>query len=99
VSLPFLERRLKFALVASGRPELVGAIDRIGLTNDGKSSIYVHLQTRPGWPKRQPGEAYLLCHLDYPDIHGLASFRWMMEESRLEIDQELPRIIRWLARE
>ncbi|HET9201472.1 MAG TPA: hypothetical protein VFO84_10940 [Dehalococcoidia bacterium] len=99
MALPFLESRLRDALAAAGRPELSAAIDRIGLTNDGKSSIYVHLQTRPGWPKRRPGEAYLLCHVDYPDIHGLDTFRWLISESKLEIDQELPRIIRWLARE
>ena len=99
MSLPFLERRLKQALAGAGRPELQDAIGRIGLTDDGKSSIYVHLQARPGWPGRRPGEAYLLCHIDYPDIHGLPSYRWLIQESRLEIDQELPRIIRWLARE
>ena len=99
MSLPFLERRLKDALEAARRPELKEAIARIGLTNDGKSSIYVHLQTKPAWTKRRPGEAYLLCHIDYPDIHGLASFRWLIDESKLEIDQELPRIIRWLAAE
>jgi hypothetical protein len=96
--LPFLKRRLTQALTAAGRPELAGAVGRVGLTNDGKS-IYVHVQTRPGWRRRQPGEAYLLCHADYPDLQSLAGYRWLIDESKTEIDQELPRIIRWLARE
>lgn len=98
MALPFLERRLGEALIAAGRGELAAAVDRIGLTDDGKS-VYVHLQTRPGWAARRPGEAYVLCHADYPDIHGLAEYRWMMGESTLAIDEELARIIRWLARE
>ncbi|MPZ24436.1 MAG: hypothetical protein GEU28_13085 [Dehalococcoidia bacterium] len=96
--LPFLEARLKQRLAEHGRPELGDAIERVGLTDDGKT-VYVHLQTRPGWPKRRPGEAYLLCHADYPDIHGLDDYRWLVRESRLEIDEEIQRIIRWLARE
>jgi hypothetical protein len=98
VALPFLEHHLKQALTAAGRPELAGAVGRVGLTDDGKS-IYVHLQARPGWHGRRPGEAYLLCHADYPDIRGLHDYRWLVNESKLEIDQELPRIIRWLAAE
>jgi hypothetical protein len=70
----------------------------VGLTDDGKS-IYMHLQPAAGWPGRQPGEAYLLCHADYPDLTRLAGFRWLVAESKLEIDQEIDRIIRWLARE
>jgi hypothetical protein len=98
VTLPFLERRLRQNLDAAGRPELGDAIGRIGLTDDGKT-VYVHLQTSPAWKKRQPGEAYLLCHADYPDIKGLADYRWLVRESKLELDQEIARIIRWLARE
>lgn len=98
MALPFLEKRLSDALVAGGRAELAEAVGRIGLTDDGKS-VYVHLQTRPGWTPRRSGEAYVLCHADYPDIHGLAEYRWMMGESKLAIDEETVRIIRWLARE
>lgn len=73
------------------------AFGGIGFTDDG-STIYVHLFPRPGWRGPAEGRAFVLAWEDYaPDgTSRLACFRWLVEEARVSLAENVEKIVRWL---
>ena len=99
MALPFLERELRRELAQLGRPDLMdGAVGGIGLTDDG-GTIYVHLLPGQGSARVQ-GQAFVLAWQDYADdaSQRLDCFRWLMEEAKLNVRDNIAEIVRWLER-
>jgi hypothetical protein len=97
MALRFLERELRRELAAVGREGLMdGAVRAIGLTDDG-GTVYVHLF--PGEASaKEPGRAFVLAWHDYaPDPRQrFDCYRWLVNEARLNLRDNVPDIVRWL---
>lgn len=97
MSLAFLERELRRALTEAGREGLIDiALGGVGLTDDGKT-IYVHVFPKEGSAKAQ-GRAFVLAWQDYaPDpAQRLDCYRWLVNEARLNMRDNVAEIARWL---
>jgi Arc/MetJ family transcription regulator len=96
VSLRRIERELRQALRQVGRRDLEErALAGVRFTDDG-STVYIHLFARPDWPPVRSGDALVLAHADHPDLRTCAQWRAFLEEARLYLHDELPRVVRWL---
>ncbi len=96
MSLRRIERELREALRQAGRHDLAGqALAGVRFTDDG-STIYIHVFAKPEWPRVRPGDALVLAHADHPELRTCAQWRDFLEEARLYLHDELPRVIRWL---
>jgi len=98
MALRFLERELRRLLVDRGREELAhAAVGAISFTDDG-GTIYVHLMPREGWPNRAQGRAFVLAWEDY--VPGgsdrMHCYRWLINEARASIHENVDLIARWL---
>jgi hypothetical protein len=97
MALRFLERELRRELAQLGREELMdSAVGGIGLTDDG-GTIYVHLMPGQGSARVQ-GQAFVLSWEDYAadPSQRLDCFRWLMEEAKLNMRDNIAEIVRWL---
>ncbi len=97
MSLPFLEEQLRQELAEAGREGLMRtAVGGIGLTDDG-GTIYVHLFPREGSAKAQ-GQAFVLAWQDYAadPSQRLDCYRWLIGEARLNLRDNVTKIVRWL---
>ncbi len=97
MSLRFLERELRRELAGLGREDLIHtAVGGIGLTDDG-STIYVHLFPREG-SARARGRAFVLAWQGYAEdpAQRLDCYRWLMREARLNLRDNVGKIMRWL---
>jgi hypothetical protein len=98
VALPFLERELRRLLVERGRADLAEvAVGVVGLTDDGRT-IYVHLHPKVDWPKRAQGRVFVLAWEDYAPEGSSKTFcyRWLSQEARRSINENVDKIARWL---
>ena len=98
MALPFLERELGRLLAERDRGELMdAAVGNIALTDDG-GTIYVHLLPRQDWPHKAQGQAYVLAWQDYAEAPSqrLDCYRWLMNEAKLSLGENVDGIIRWL---
>ena len=96
MALAFLERQLRDALDRLGRHDLAeSAAGRVTFTDDG-SIVYLHFFPREGWPRKQPGQAFVLAWAEHEDICGLAGFRELVRLGRLAIRDNGEQIARWL---
>lgn len=83
-------------LRARGRDDLArDALDGVRYTDDG-STIYVHVFAKPSWPKRRPGQAYVLAFADHADLRSLAGFRELLHEAWLQLHDEIGDLTWWL---
>jgi hypothetical protein len=98
MALRFLEGELRALLAARGN-EILGseAVGAIAFTDDG-GTIYVHLLPKQGWPHRAQGRAFVLAWEDYaPEGTGrLYCYRWLIEEARASLRENVDLIARWL---
>ncbi len=97
MALLFLERELRRGLAGQGREDLMDtAVGGIGLTDDG-STIYVHLFPKEG-SARGRGRAFVLAWQDYAEdpSQRLDCYRWLMREARLNLRDNVGKIVRWL---
>jgi hypothetical protein len=98
MALRFLERELRQLLSERDQGDLAeDAVGSVGFTDDG-ATIYVHLQPKLGWPHRAQGRAYVLAWEDYvPAATNVTyCYRWLVEEARRSLNENLDEIIRWL---
>lgn len=96
LSIHGLERELRARLRRAGEGELAErALDGVRLTDDG-ATIYVHIFTKPDWPNHRPGDAYPLAFADYEELRTLAQWRGLIEDARLLLIDDFPRIVAWL---
>src|SRR4030042_855991 len=85
VALTFLERQLRDELERLGRRDLAeAAAGRITFPDDG-ATVYLHPFPREGWPRKHPGQAFVLDWADDEEICGLAGFRELVRLGRLAI--------------
>ncbi len=97
MALRFLERQLRRELAQLGREELMeAAVGGIGLTDDG-ATIYVHLFPKEGSAKAQ-GQAFVLAWQDYAEdpSQRLDCYRWLIGEAKLDLRDNVGKIVRWL---
>ncbi len=97
MALRFLEAQLRQELTQLGREELMRtAVGGIGLTDDG-GTIYVHLFPGEGSAKAQ-GRAFVLAWQDYAaePSQRLDCYRWLIGEARLNLRDNVAKIVRWL---
>ncbi len=97
MALRFLERELRRELAQLGREELMGvAVSGIGLTDDG-GTIYVHLFPKEGSAKAH-GRAFVLAWQDYAEdpSQRLDCYRWLIGEAKLNLRDNVGKIVRWL---
>ncbi len=97
MSLPFLERELRRELAELGRDDLMdAAVGGIGLTDDG-SAVYVHLFPKEGSARAQ-GRAFVLAWQDYAEdpSQRLGCYRWLIGEAKLNLRDNVGKIVRWL---
>ncbi len=97
MALRFLERELRRELALLGREELMGAaVSGIGLTDDG-GTIYVHLFPKEGSAKAR-GQAFVLAWQDYAEdpSQRLDCYRWLIGEAKLNLRDNVGKIVRWL---
>ena len=98
MALRFLERELRHLLSDRDREDLAdAAVGSVGFTDDGQT-IYVHLLPRQGWPHRAQGRAYVLAWEDYVPEGSKVTYcyRWLVEEARRSMNENVDEIIRWL---
>ena len=95
MSLHRIERELRHAIRTSDRPHLEAGLERVGWTDDG-GTVYVHVFARPEWTPVRPGHALVLASADYPDLARWSDLRALLEEARLYLHDEIPRVLRWL---
>ncbi len=96
MSLRRIERELRKALRQAGRHDLAEqALAGVRFTDDG-STIYIHVFAKPAWSRVRPGDALVLAHADHDELRTCAQWRAFLEEARLYLHDELPRVIRWL---
>jgi hypothetical protein len=98
MALRFLERELQVMLSGSGHRELAEkAVGAIAFTDDG-GTIYVHLLPKVGWPHRAQGRAFVLAWEDYtPEgSEKMYCYRWLIQEARASLRENLELITRWL---
>ncbi len=98
MALRFLERQLRQELAQLGREELMEAAVRgIGLTDDG-GTIYVHLFPKEGSAKAQ-GRAFVLAWQAYAEepSQRLDCYRWLIGEAKLNLRDNVGKIVRWLG--
>ena len=97
MALRFLERELRRELALLGREELMeAAVKGIGLTDDG-GTIYVHLFPKEGSAKAR-GQAFVLAWQDYAEdpSQRLDCYRWLISEAKLNLRDNVGKIVRWL---
>jgi len=97
MALRFLERELRRELAQLGREELMeAAVSGISLTDDG-GTIYVHLFPKEGSAKAQ-GRAFVLAWQDYAEdpSQRLDCYRWLIGEAKLNLRDNVGKIVRWL---
>ncbi len=97
MALRFLERELRWELAQLGREELMdAAVSGIGLTDDG-GTIYVHLFPKEGSAKAR-GRAFVLAWQDYAEDSSqrLDCYRWLIQEAKLNLRENVGKIVRWL---
>ena len=97
MALRFLERELRRELAQLGREELMeAAVSGIGLTDDGRT-IYVHLFPKEGSAKAR-GRAFVLAWQDYAEDSSqrLDCYRWLIGEAKLDLRDNVGKIVRWL---
>ncbi len=97
MALRFLERELRRELAQLGREELMdAAVSGIGLMDDG-GTIYVHLFPKEGSAKAR-GRAFVLAWQDYAEdpSQRLACYRWLIGEAKLNLRDNVGKIVRWL---
>ena len=97
MALRFLERELRRELAQLGREELMeAAVNGIGLTDDG-GTIYVHLFPKEGSAKAR-GQAFVLAWQDYAEdpSQRLDCYRWLISEAKLNLRDNVGKIVRWL---
>jgi hypothetical protein len=96
MALRFLEREFRQLLGSRGREDLLEAGD-IRFTDDGET-VYVHLLPRPGWTKRAQGRAYVLSYEDYAPEGSdrMYCYRWLVQEARTSLKDNIDGVIRWL---
>jgi hypothetical protein len=95
--LAFLERELRRQLAEAGRDDLSeDALGAVGLTDDG-GTIYVHVFPKDGSAKAQ-GRAFVLAWQDYAldRSQRLDCYRWLINEARLNMRDNIATITRWL---
>jgi hypothetical protein len=98
MALRFLERELRGLLLDRSRQDLADeALGAIAFTDDG-GTIYVHLLPKEGWPGRAQGRAFVLAWEDYtPDAkERMYCYRWLINEARTSIRDNIDTIVRWL---
>lgn len=98
MALRFLERELRQLLSERDREDLADdAVGSVGFTDDG-GTIYVHVLPREGWPHRAQGRAYVLAWEDYVPAGSKVTYcyRWLVEEARRSMNENVDEIIRWL---
>ncbi len=97
MALRILEHELRRELAGLGREELMDtAVGGIGMTDDG-STIYVHLFPREG-SARARGRAFVLAWQDYAEdpLQRLDCYRWLIGEAKLNLRDNVGKIVRWL---
>lgn len=97
MALRFLERELRRELAQLGREEIMdAAVGSIGLTDDG-GTIYVHLFPKEGSARAQ-GRAFVLAWQDYAEdpSQRLDCYRWLIGEAKLDLRDNVGKIVRWL---
>ncbi len=97
MALRFLERELRRELAQLGREEVMeAAVNGIGLTDDG-GTIYVHLFPKEGSAKAR-GQAFVLAWQDYAEdpSQRLDCYRWLIGEAKLDLRDNVGKIVRWL---
>ncbi len=97
MALRFLERELRRELAGLGREELMdAAVGGIGLTDDG-GTIYVHLFPKEGSAKAR-GRAFVLAWQDYAEdpSQRLDCYRCLIGEAKLDLRDNVGKIVRWL---
>ncbi len=97
MALRFLERELRRELAQLGRGEIMdAAVSGIGLTDDG-GTIYVHLFPKEGSAKAH-GRAFVLAWQDYAEDSSqrLDCYRWLIGEAKLNLRDNVGKIVRWL---
>jgi hypothetical protein len=97
MALRFLERELRRELAQLGREDLIdAAVGSIGLTDDG-GTIYVHLFPGEGSAKAR-GRAFVLAWQDYAEDprQRLSCYRWLANEAKLSLRDNVAQIARWL---
>jgi hypothetical protein len=96
MSLRRIERELRRELARNGRADLAEqALDGVRFTDDG-GTVYVHVFAGAEWAAVPAGDALVLAHADYAELQTCAQWRAFLEEARLYLHDEFPRIIRWL---
>jgi hypothetical protein len=96
VSLAGLRRELIKLMLAQGRPDLArDALNRVVFTDDG-ATVYAHVLPKASWPRRRPGQAYVLAYADKSQLCALADFRALLTEAWLLLHDEAAEICRWL---
>ena len=97
MALAFLERELRRRLAEAGREDLAeSAVGGLGLTDDG-GTIYVHVFPKEGSAKAQ-GRAFVLAWQDYAQDRSqrLDCYRWLINEARLSMRDNVVKLTRWL---
>jgi len=95
MSLAGLRRALVSLLAGRDRRDLAReALDRVAFTDDG-STLYVHVLAKASWPRRHPGQAYVLAYADKTELRSLADYRALLREAWLLLYDEIDDIIRW----
>ena len=97
MSLAFLERELRRGLAQADRGGLSEtALGGVGLTDDG-GTIYVHVFPKEGSAKAR-GRAFVLAWQDYAadPSQRLDCYRWLINEAKLNMRDNLTEIARWL---
>jgi hypothetical protein len=97
MALRFLERELRRELAQLGREEIMdAAVGGISLTDDG-GTLYVHLFPKEGSAKAR-GRAFVLAWQDYAadPSQRLDCYRWLIGEAKLNLRDNVGKIVRWL---
>lgn len=95
MSLRALRSELIALLRARNREDLVqGALEDVVYTDDG-STLYIHILPKATWPRRRPGQAYVLAFADHPQVRSLSQHRALLEDAWFLLHDEIAGIVRW----
>jgi hypothetical protein len=82
-------------LSSRGREDLArDALDGVRDTDDG-TTLYVHIYPKSSWPRRRPGQAYVLAFADKDYLRTLSRYRDLLHEARLLLQDDIDDIVRW----